>query len=316
MMISILFIAVLLLTYSNGANDNFKGVATLWSSKILTYKQAITLTTVATFFGSIIAYFFAATLLKNFSGKGLVPNEVVKSIPFILSVALGAGITVLLATAIGFPISTTHALVGGLLGAGIVMVGKQINISMLGKTFFLPLILSPLMATLCSAILYFIFKKVRLANSATVNGLHIFSAATVCFSRGLNDTPKIVSLLLIANYFELPINFFIVGIAMATGGILNAKKVAETISHKIAVLTPVQGLGANSITGLLVIAASYFGLPVSTTHVSVGSIYGVGLVDKNANNKELVKIVLSWMLTLPVAIVSSMGVCYVIANLG
>ena len=88
---------------------------------------------------------------------------------------------------------------------------------------------------------------------------------------------------------------------MAIGGIINAKKVANTMSKKITTLSQVQGFTANIVTGALVIAASIFGLPVSTTHVSVGSIYGIGLMSKTANNKEVFKIVLSWVLTLPIA---------------
>ena len=315
MMVFILLFAVLLLSYSNGANDNFKGVATLWSSKILSYKQAITLTTVATILGSVAAFFFATTLLNNFSGKGLVPNDIVKSSNFILAVALGAGITVLVATIFGYPISTTHALVGGLIGAGVIAVGKNLNISILGKVFFLPLIISPIIAAFFSIMLYKILKNLKTDNLRFINVAHIFSAATVCFSRGLNDTPKIVSLLLVVNYFKLPVNFFIIAIVMAIGGILNSKKVAETLSHKLASLTPVQGLGANVVTGLLVIASSYFGLPVSTTHVGVSSIYGVGVISGNTNNKELIKILLSWIFTLPVAICSSMLIYFIIIKI-
>ena len=73
------------------------------------------------------------------------------------------------------------------------------------------------------------------------------------------------------------------------------------MSKKITVMNHGQGFTANLITGCLVITASKFGLPVSTTHVSVGSIYGIGLVNKTANSKEILKIALSWLLTLPAA---------------
>ena len=301
-MILFLIIAVFLLAYVNGANDNFKGVATLWSSKVLSYKQAITLTSIATILGSVTALFFVSTLLKNFSGKGLVPDEIIRGLPFILSVAAGGAFTVLLATKFGFPVSTTHALVGGLVGAGFMAVGPEIQFQTLGKTFLLPLILSPIVATVLSIPLYMLVKKIDAKNKKMENNIHIFSAAVVCFSRGLNDTPKIVSLLLISQYFEMTYNFLLIGLVIAIGGILNARKVANTMAHKLAVLSPQQGLAANAVTGLLVISASVFGLPVSTTHVSVGAIFGVGTVEKNANPKELFKILLSWLLTLPIAI--------------
>ena len=155
MMIAILFIAILLLTYSNGANDNFKGVATVWGSNILNYRQALILATVTTLAGSICSCFFADVLVKNFSGKGLVPDEIIGSIHFILAVALAAGLTVLLATKIGFPISTTHGLEGALVGAGIVATGNNVDIEKLWKTFFLPLLLSPIVAVSASMLFFY-----------------------------------------------------------------------------------------------------------------------------------------------------------------
>mgnify|MGYP001788618740 FL=1 len=134
-----------------------------------------------------------------------------------------------------------------------------------------------------------------------INNLHYLSAAAVSFARGLNDTPKLVGLLLICKFFQMPVNVLILAVAMAIGGWLNARRVADTMSKKISQLNHGQGFTANLVTSLLVIAASKFGLPVSTTHVSVGSIYGIGLVNKTANSREIAKIGLSWLLTLPVA---------------
>lgn len=367
MLLTVLFAAVLLLSYFNGANDNFKGVATLWGSGTLNYKAALILATAATFAGSVVSYFFATTLVKNFSGKGLVPDEIVHSINFVLAVTLAAGTTVLLATRFGFPISTTHGLVGALAGSGLVAVGS-VNLEILGKTFFLPLILSPLVAVILSSIMYLLFNRSRKAVGITqescmcignkwtpiahigtatftalptlqvsvdtnqncrdqyqgrflgidfqplINNLHYLSAAVVSFARGLNDTPKLVSLLLIVHFFKLPVNILFIAIVMAIGGILNARKVATTMSKKISKLNHGQGFTANLVTGILVIAASKFGLPVSTTHVSVGSIYGIGVVNGTANNKEIAKIGLSWLLTLPIAAVLS-AIFYFIIHL-
>ena len=119
MIFAVLFIAACFLAYSNGANDNFKGVATLFGSGTTNYKKAINWATITTFAGSIAAIFLAETLVKNFSGKGLVPDDLIQNPIFAISIALGAGITVLLATKIGMPISTTHGLVGALFGAGV-----------------------------------------------------------------------------------------------------------------------------------------------------------------------------------------------------
>ena len=110
MILVLLFVATCFLAYSNGANDNFKGVASLYGCRAASYRTAITWATVTTFAGSIASIFFAQALLKKFSGKGLVPDSFVGSEAFLIAVALGAAVTVILATRLEFPISTTHAL--------------------------------------------------------------------------------------------------------------------------------------------------------------------------------------------------------------
>lgn len=107
MILIILFIAACFLAYSNGANDNFKGVATLFGSGATNYKKAIAWATATTFAGSMAAIFLAGSLVKNFSGKGLVPDTLIQSPEFAISIALGAAITVFLATKIGIHIHNT-----------------------------------------------------------------------------------------------------------------------------------------------------------------------------------------------------------------
>ena len=158
----LLLLAVCFLAYSNGANDNFKGVASLFGSKTTGYRTAIGWATVCTFAGSVAAIFLAQALLSKFSGKGLVPDSLVGSEYFLLAVAVGAGVTVILATLTGFPISTTHALTGAMVGSGWVAVGSQVNLGVLGKAFFLPLLLSPVLAVALGASLYLIFRWSRL----------------------------------------------------------------------------------------------------------------------------------------------------------
>jgi inorganic phosphate transporter, PiT family len=362
----ILVVAVLFLAYSNGANDNFKGVATLFGSQTTNYKMAIWWATLTTFLGSICSIFLAETLLKNFSGKGLVPDAIANATEFHLAVAVGAGLTVILATLTGIPISTTHGLTGGLVGAGLVAIGTQVNLTALGKSFFLPLLFSPIVAIVLSTLIYRLFHSLRrslgidrswcvcigktqqpipvlqanstqtLSRSNTVEvaanttencqqiyqgkflGIqsqklvdfcHFLSAGIVSFARGLNDTPKIVALLPIVGGFSIRGGMLAVGLGMAIGGLLNARKVAETMSKKITEMNCGQGFSSNLVTGILVIAASRFGLPVSTTHVSVGSIFGVGLVSRKANPNVFYQILLSWLLTLPLAALFS-GLTY------
>src|SRR6266404_1027897 len=162
MLLIALFLATCFLAYSNGSNDNFKGVASLYGCRAASYRTAITWATMTTFAGSIASIFLAQALLKRFSGKGLVPDTLVSSEQFLLAVALGAAITVILATLLGFPISTTHGITGAIVGCGAVAVGKGVNFAALGKGFVLPLLLSPILAIVLGGLVYFIFRSLRL----------------------------------------------------------------------------------------------------------------------------------------------------------
>src|SRR5687767_10882041 len=110
---------VALLSFANGANDNFKGAATLYGSGVLSYRRALAWATLTTLGGSLFALVLAEGLVARFSGKGLVPPQVVSDPTFITTTGLGAALAVLLATWRGLPISTTHALTGALFGAGL-----------------------------------------------------------------------------------------------------------------------------------------------------------------------------------------------------
>lgn len=357
----LLLLAVCFLAYSNGANDNFKGVASLFGSKTTGYRTAIGWATVSTFAGSVGAIFLAHSLLKKFSGKGLVPDSLVGSEYFLLAVAVGAGATVILATLTGFPISTTHALTGAMVGSGWVAVGSQVHLGVLGRAFFLPLLLSPLLAVALGASLYLVFRWSRLRMGITkewcicvgeeqsvvpmpqpssllalqaaapvvsacvgeqnscaqryagrfwgigcqqaMDAAHFLSAGVVSFARGLNDTPKMAALLLVLPALGVRWSLVAVAVAIAVGGLLSARRVAETMSHKITGMNHGQGFSANLATGLLVTAASLFGLPVSTTHVSCGSLFGLGLTSRQADFRVVRNILLSWLVTLPCAAV-------------
>ena len=373
MILMLLFLAAIFLAYSNGANDNFKGVATLFGSGTTDYKKAVMWATITTFLGSVTAIFLAGTLVKNFSGKGLIPDELIQTPAFAVSIAFGAASTVFLASKIGMPISTTHGLVGALLGSGLVAVGTAFNFSKLGNTFLMPLIVSPVIALATSAVVYVLFRKIRISlgvtketcfcvvdecNTAspaffnseavvldaevhkkivvgtnqecitkyngTIFGIgaqtildyaHYISSGVVSFARGLNDTPKIVGLLLVINAIDIKYGMITVAIAMAIGGLLNARKVGETVSKKITPMDHGQGFTANLITGLLVTTASLHGLPVSTTHVSVGSIFGIGTVTKKANIKVVSNILMSWLLTLPIAALFNAAIYWLLLKL-
>lgn len=133
--------------------------------------------------------------------------------------------------------------------------------------------------------------------------LHYLSAGAVSFARGLNDTPKIVALMVSASAFRisLPVTMLVVGLSMAAGGLLNARRVAATMGVGITKMNHGQGFTANLVTAFMVILASRWGMPVSTTHVSCGSLFGLGAVTRQGSWPIIRNRVLSWVATLPTA---------------
>ena len=347
--------AMLFLAYSNGANDNFKGVATLFGSGASDYRRALLWATAATLAGSLCAIFLSGKLVAAFSGEGLVPDEIIASSPFIIAVGLGPRSPVFLGAKTGFPLSTTRALTGALAGVGIAS-GGGIQLAKLWGGFFLPLLISPFVALLLTVLVYPVFKLARRAMNVTretcfcldgreelvrvtpegaavlrssgliltvdqisrctmtyrgsvagagaqtlLNGLHYLTAGAASFARGLNDTPKIIALIVSAGVLRPQSAVLLAGLAIAAGGLLNARKVARTMSKKITAMNHGQGFTANLVTAFLVVFASGWGMPVSTTHVSCGSLFGIGLVNGKADWRVVGKILLSWVLTLPIA---------------
>ena len=141
----------------------------------------------------------------------------------------------------------------------------------------------------------------RLSVSRSLDRLHVLSAASICFARGVNDTPKLTALLIAARVFHAQASVAFIAVAMAIGGLLFARRVAETMSQRVTRMDHAQGLAANLITATLVLFAGKLGLPVSTTHVAVGSIAGVGASAKTLNWPALRNVLLSWVATLPMA---------------
>jgi len=353
----LLFLAIVFLAYSNGANDNFKGVASIYGSRTASYRTALGWATITTLSGCIFSFFLANGLLEKFSGRGIVPSDLAGSEYFLFAVAFGAGMTVIIATVTGFPISTTHGLTGAILGAGLVAVGREVNFAALGKGFLIPLLVSPFLAVATASIIYsiahFLRKKTRITQETcvcvgnsfvpvsigqsaaafrtnnsnltlvvdetqnciqryngnffgisfqkTIDYGHFLSAGAVCFARGLNDTPKIAALLLAVQSFDLKFGWLLIVLAMAVGGLLNARKVAEKMSNEITSMNSGQAFSANLGTALMVIFASSLGVPVSTTHVSVGSLFGIGILTGQADLRVVSSIMLSWVITLPCA---------------
>ncbi len=304
MLIVLLFFATCLVAFTNGANANCKGVASLYGSGTTSLRGAVWWGTATTFAGALTALFFAQGLLKKFSGKGLVPDALTQSPSFLLAVALAAALTSFLATRFSFPVSTTHALTGALVGAGFASGDHTVHLGALGKTFVQPLLLSPVLAIGVGALLFFLLKGIRLLpdhRTPLLDALHFLSGGAASFARGLNDTPKMAALLLVAQAFDIRWGILAVAVAMALGGLLDARNVAETLARKITDMNPGAGFAANVATALLVTTASYHSLPVSTTQVSVGSLLGIGIATRQAKWRSVSQIALSWLITLPCA---------------
>jgi len=354
-----LVVSVFFLAWSNGANDNFKCVATLYGSRTLSFRRSLWLTTVATLAGSFLSLVLASALAKAFSGKGFVPTELAGTSELLISIGMAAAVTVMLATLLGMPTSTTHALTGALLGVAVVIGAGGADYAKLWDKFFLPLLVSPILAVGAALLFYPLLSRTRkkmgiecqtclcvgssprqcvplgcgrsdistvgvvapemevsigsgdecverydgrvvgVNAQQVVDVLHTLSGAAVCFARGVNDTPKIAALLLATGGVAVNWKLGLVAVAMAVGGWLQARKVAETMSHRITDLNTGQGLTSNLVTAALVLGASRFGVPVSTTHVSCGSIFGIGIASKSARWKTIGQIVLTWITTLP-----------------
>lgn len=360
---AMLVMAAFWLAYNNGANDNFKGVATLYGSSTTSFRNALMWATLATGAGSLVSVVFAGKLIEAFSGRGLVPEAWVGTPQLLIAVGAGSAMTIFLATRLGMPTSTTHALTGALLGIAIVASSSKIGWAKFLYGFAGPLLLSPLISLGMAAISTPVLRRMGSASGITrhpgacvclgneasapvcmqgdgsvvlaspglsvrvdrmenclerypgpliavdlypsMHAVHYLSAGAVCFSRAVNDTPKIAALLLATQGGTSPWGLGLLAVGMALGGLLNSRRVAETMSKRITDLSPGQGLSANLVTTLLVLFASQWGLPISTTHVSCGSLFGIGLANRTGRWKTVAAITAAWVTTLPLAAVLS-----------
>lgn len=307
MILFVLLAAVAFVAFTNGANANFKGVASLYGSGTTSLRTAAYWGTATTFVGSVTALLFVAwnaqgmqQLLDGFVGRKIVPEQATSK-GFLGAIALAAAATSFLATRLGFPVSTTHALVGGLVGAGLAS-GSEVHFDQLAGPIVLPLFVSPFVAVAFGAIVYPLLRLVRLLpdqRTRTLDVLHFLSAGAASFARGLNDTPKIVAPLLVVEGLPVHWAFLFVAVAIAVGGLLDIRNVAETLAKKLTGMSPSQGFAACFATATLVNVATVVGLPVSTTHISVGSLLGMGVVTRQARWRKVWEILLAWVTTVP-----------------
>lgn len=357
-------IAVILLSFlsfANGGNDVSKAIATLVGAKVTSVQKAVMWGVIWTMLGSVSGVFFGTAIIKNIT-ENIYLKQPDFTLEMGLAIALAPALWVMLSSWRKWPVSTTHAIVGGLLGVGVFVLGLDaIAWNVTFSKIVLPLLLSPILAiaityTLSSSLQSTARKieKIRFCltpsknimkvnardNCATselencitcdddsieagisktvgisVDHLHWFSSGLLSFSRGLNDTPKLIAVilpfLLAGNLSDMPIHwmFFFATIAMAIGGITIGKRITEILGFKVTKLNHTQGFAANFVATFLVLTASRFGLPVSTTHVSASAIMGLGLSDGQGLNKPTVySMLFAWLITVPV----SAGFAYLI----
>jgi PiT family inorganic phosphate transporter len=129
--------------------------------------------------------------------------------------------------------------------------------------------------------------------------MHFLSTGAASFARGLNDTPKMAALMLAVPGLDANGCILIVGAVIALGGLLDIRRVAETLGKKITGMNPGQGFAVSLVTAGLVTTASLHSLPVSTTHVSVGSMLGMGAATSQARWRKVGEILLAWVSTVP-----------------
>jgi len=319
-LIAIIIIA-LFFEFTNGFHDAANVVATPIATKSLTPNQAIILAAFFNFFGAFFGTAVASTI-----SKGLVDAQAVTNI-VLVSALLGAIGWNFFTWGFGVPSSSSHALIGSLVGAVIISSSyKNVNLVTLLDKVIYPMIASPLIAFfLALAICIFLLNIfIRIKNIRTTNKYiretQIVSMSLLSFSHGSNDAQKtmsIITLALLSAQASGHIHFpdwvisdthvpswvvIICASAMAIGTLSGGKKIIKTLSTKLAALQPVNAVSAELSSGLLVLAASHIGLPVSTTQVVSGSIMGAGYTDNGVNGKVVRKMVTAWVLTIPACI--------------
>lgn len=335
MELALVLLLLVAVSAANGANDVCKGVATLAGSGLARYRTAILWGAFTTLAGSLASALVAGRMLKLFS-SGIL--SVPPTTGVTLGVLTGTAGWVAVATATRLPVSTTHALIGSLLGAGAVFAPGAVAWSAVGPRLAAPLLLSIVAAYGLSLVFNQVLAwrtTVVLASAGPGGGLavsapagdpdpnrgaalHWASSGAVGFARGLNDTPKLVGVggVLASTQVGLPALFALVAAAMFAGSLLAGRRVTRVLAQGVVRMDHREGLCANLATGMLVIAGARLGLPMSTTQVSTGAIAGIAGVDQGRLNHATVRsLLLAWTVTPLVAGAIAASACLVLGRL-
>lgn len=321
LVITILFI--LFFTLTNGLHDASSVVATLITCGAATPGIAVLLAATFELLGAVLGG--SAVIYTVTSIVKLTPGK--EMLLVILAAVVGATVWNILTWKIGIPSSSTHALIGGLAGSAIALGGnKAINwgftqliysskLTGITKVIF-SLIFSPVLgfvlAFIILSILIFLFRNATFKLNAPIKKIQLLITAVMAFNHGANDTQKSMGMIMLALYSAgvisnlsvLPFAIrILVGAIMCIGVLFGGWSIMRTLGRGIFTIRPIHSISSQLSTGLSLIISNQIGAPVSTTHVVVGSIMGVGTADekKMVNWQAAKNILFSWIITIPCA---------------
>jgi len=321
--IAILAIVIaLIFDFVNGFNDSANSVATVIGTRVLRPLQAVALSAAANFAGPFIFGVAVATTIA----KGIVsPDEI--TVFMIIGGLAGAIAWSSLCTYFGLPISNSHSLIGGIMGAGIAGLGfEQLVFGGLTKVFA-GIIIAPIGGmifgiALAGAIIVFLANRKPAIVNRTFGRLQIISSAWFALTHGANDGQKtmgiIVLILFSANLISeihMPLwVIFAAASAMGLGTFFGGYKVIKTLGVRVTRLRPYQGFAAETGGGMMLAIFAIFGIPASTTHAITGTIMGAGAARRKRAVRWKVsrQIIFSWVITIPGAAGLGIGFTYII----
>jgi inorganic phosphate transporter, PiT family len=302
----LIILVALAFEFINGFHDTANAVATSISTKSLEPHQAIIISAIFNLVGALSGTAVAITIAKGFADPSFVNSHV------ILSALFAAIIWNLVTWILEVPSSSSHALIGGLVGSIICNSGyKVVYYSTIIYKVFLPMIMSPILGFIIAfVIVTFIHHKFRnntqpRKTNNFIRELQVVSTAFLSFSHGANDAQKtmgIITLTLLDNHLinhaSVPMwVIFACAFCMALGTLSGGMKIIKTLSTRVAKLKPVSGFAAEISSATLLFIGARFGMPMSTTHAVSGSIMGAGHL--GVNWRVVKKMVISWVLTFP-----------------
>ncbi|MCR5833275.1 MAG: inorganic phosphate transporter [Selenomonadaceae bacterium] len=309
-LIFLIIVLALVFDFINGFHDTANAIATSVSTRALYPSHAIIMATCLNFLGAMISTGVAKTI-----GGDIVSSPDIVNEKIIIAALVSAIIWNLVTWWFGIPSSSSHALVGGLIGSVLISVGSSgLNWGGIGK-IVVALIASPALALITGIIVMnIIFRLFEKCNPHVINDrfrkMQILSAATMAFSHGSNDAQKSMGIITLALFsggfiseFEVPTYVKILcALAMAIGTASGGWKIIKTVGGKIFKLEPPSGFAADLNSSVVVFTATMLHMPVSTTHVVSGSIMGVGTAKRvNAVHwgvaQQMVK---AWGITIPI----------------